>query len=150
MELQMQVPLDHGFLRRECPSCKQQFKWYAGATAEKPADFVDLKAYFCPLCGQQATLDSWWTVEQLELAKSMTLKQVMSGMQHSMSRALRGSKNIVFKPARMTETRPARLIELEDMTIAKSPCHSWEPVKVPEDALTRLYCLICGDVYSTI
>ena len=30
------------------------------------------------------------------------------------------------------------------MIILAPPCHPWEPVKVSEEAIARIHCLICG------
>ena len=39
---------------------------------------------------------------------------------------------------------PDSLIEPDDMVIIAGPCHSWEPVKVAEEATAPFYCLVCG------
>ena len=39
---------------------------------------------------------------------------------------------------------PDSRIEPDDMVIIAGPCHSWEPVKVAEEATAPFYCLVCG------
>lgn len=44
---------------------------------------------------------------------------------------------------------PDALVEPEDdMVIVTSPCHRYEPVKVPSHATGRLHCLVCGDPFA--
>lgn len=69
MELRITLPLDNGFLRRECPHCRRQFKWHDGPTDARPSDAPDPPFYHCPYCGDPAPPDAWWTEEQLEHAE---------------------------------------------------------------------------------
>jgi len=36
------------------------------------------------------------------------------------------------------------------MLIVESPCHPWEPVKIPQQRADSgpLYCLVCGETYE--
>ena len=36
MSLSIELPLDSGFLRRECPNCQLEFKWHHGPTETTP------------------------------------------------------------------------------------------------------------------
>jgi hypothetical protein len=45
---------------------------------------------------------------------------------------------------------PEPLIEPNDMTIVEPPCHPNEPIKVPEESLTRLHCLICAEPFAVV
>jgi hypothetical protein len=63
--------------------------------------------------------------------------------------ALRGAKGWTYKPSDADEpATPAALREPNDMIILAPPCHSWEPVKVPEEATGRVYCLVCGEPFA--
>jgi hypothetical protein len=42
---------------------------------------------------------------------------------------------------------PAALAEPSDMQIIASPCHSYEPVKIPDDAAGPFHYLICGEQF---
>jgi hypothetical protein len=43
---------------------------------------------------------------------------------------------------------PAALAEPSDMQIIASPCHSCEPVKIPDDASGPFPCLICREQFA--
>jgi len=43
---------------------------------------------------------------------------------------------------------PTPLVEPDDMRIIMSPCHAYEPVKVPEDHIGPLHCLVCGAAFA--
>src|SRR5437868_464548 len=63
-ETSMSVPLDDdGFLRRGCPTCEREFKWLASEQdANEP---VADEGHFCPYCGVQSGVDTWWTEAQI-------------------------------------------------------------------------------------
>ena len=44
---------------------------------------------------------------------------------------------------------PAALAQPSDMQIIASPCHSYEPVKIPDDAAGPFHYLICGEQFWT-
>ncbi|WP_198597955.1 hypothetical protein [Blastococcus atacamensis] len=64
--------------------------------------------------------------------------------------ALRGNKHLTFKPGdgRDVPDPPSALTERDDMRIVASPCHDYEPVKVPDDVDGPLHCLVCGNAYA--
>ena len=42
IEIPVTMPLDgDGFLRRECPTCEEEFKWYAHEEGDADAEAVD-------------------------------------------------------------------------------------------------------------
>lgn len=49
----MSLPLDKdGFLRRECPNCERQFKWWPSSSSEETSEDVegmDLNTMFEPI-----------------------------------------------------------------------------------------------------
>lgn len=47
-----------------------------------------------------------------------------------------------------TPDEPVALVEPDDMVIVVSPCHAYEPVKVPEAATGPLHCLVCGQPFA--
>jgi hypothetical protein len=70
VSIPVSLPLDSdGFLRRECPTCEQEFKWFSHAEWDFNAETAD--QYLCPLCGLPAGLDSWWTPAQMEYARGV-------------------------------------------------------------------------------
>lgn len=150
MEIPVTLPLDSdGFLRRECPHCEGQFKWHSGPANEEAEQHQTLPAYHCPLCGEPADHDSWWTTEQIEYAQGVAAPQAMQVVANELAKAFKGMKNVTYKPGRIdSPDAPMPLTEQDDMVIVTSPCHAYEPVKVPDDHPTPLHCLVCGSAFA--
>jgi hypothetical protein len=152
VDISVSLPLDDGFLRRQCPGCDRQFKWHHGPTEDRPADFVDPAMYFCPYCGQSAAPDDWLTQEQRDyivaLAAGPAFRQMtdefkLMARRHS-SRFLKMSVSSTGEPE-----SPDVLVEPSDMTIIGSPCHPWEPIKIADDWSKPLHCLVCGAAFAS-
>jgi hypothetical protein len=146
----VQLPLDDdGFLRRECPHCDQEFKWFHGPTTERPEGEADPPVYYCPRCGVSAAPDQWWTEEHLAFIQEYAAAPVLRELSDEVEKAFRGVKGLSFRRGQLNEPEPpAALHEPNDMIILAPPCHPWEPVKVPEEATARVHCLICGDPFT--
>lgn len=144
------LPLDSdGFLRRECPHCVQQFKWHYGPTADRPDGEIDPVVYYCPLCGVSAGLDQWWTQEQLAFVEQSAAGPILREASVQIEKALRGATGLTYKRGQLDEPEPpSALYEPDDMIIVAPPCHSWEPVKIPEEAAAQVHCLICGESFA--
>src|SRR3989442_5829365 len=100
MNIAVTLPLDSdGFLRRECPHCERQFKWHHGPANEEAETQADPTTYYCPLCGEPAGPDSWWTQEQIEYMQGIAMPAVLHSIQDELAAAFRGSKNVEFKPS---------------------------------------------------
>lgn len=144
------LPLDgDGFLRRECPSCELEFKWFVHPDGDGEAEVVD--QYCCPLCGVPAGLDSWWAPAQLKLAQGAAGPGIDRLVQDAMTDTFKGIKGTSYKPNRdftMGIESPDPLVELDDMVIVEPPCHPNEPIKVPGHATQKLHCLICGSEFA--
>jgi hypothetical protein len=145
------LPLDNGFIRRECPKCERQFKWYAGSTDDKPSDAVDPEVYCCPYCGETASRDHWWTRDQIEYAKAAVSGPVNRLLADELRRSLDTERHSLIRfDVRCDEPdSPAALHEPSDMVAVQSPCHPWEPLKIAEDWRAAVYCLICGTRFAT-
>jgi hypothetical protein len=144
------LPLDSdGFLRRECPNCEQEFKWFSHQEGDPNAETVD--QYFCPLCGVPAGTDLWWTPAQIEYMHGVGGPEIDRHVQDAVTQMLKGIKGMTVKPNNSfslgIET-PDALAEPDDMMIAESPCHPNEPVKVPEERASKIYCLVCGLAFA--
>ncbi|MEB0288496.1 hypothetical protein QN355_18340 [Cryobacterium sp. 10S3] len=140
MEISVSLPLDvDGFLRRECPTCGREFKWFSGRTDEVPDYYVYPDVHWCPLCGQSAPLDQWWTQAQLAYAQGVAAGPMLDELASELGAAFTVEGHSVV---------PDPLIEPDDMAIIAGPCHPWEPVKVPEEAAAPFYCLVCGEAYA--
>ena len=153
MEFSISLPLDaDGFLRRECPSCERQFKWFPGGTDEKPDDFVDPPVYHCPYCGRPAPADAWWTGEQLEFAEASLAGPATDEIEYMLGDAFKslqgGPLGITVDVESDVPEPPAPLVEPDDMLGVQAPCHPWEPVKVDETWGDEIHCLICGERFA--
>lgn len=144
------IPLDtDGYLRRECPNCERQFKWFADDDDNLDAEVAD--QFFCPLCGLAAGPDEWWTPEQIEYAQGAAAPELDRMVQDSLEEAFKGVKGISFEADRnftLGIPTPDALADDDDMIAVEPPCHPNEPIKVPEDAVSRLHCLICGAAFA--
>ncbi|NNN31291.1 hypothetical protein HLK59_13125 [Streptomyces sp. S3(2020)] len=139
----MQITLDgSGFIRRECPACQVEFKWFYGETAERPENFLEPESYFCPYCAEPAAKDAWWTPAQLSYMEEMAKEVVKDELEYEFSRS-----GLKFTRAASSEpsTPP---YDPDDMVIVEPPCHPFEPLKVIEDRLGELHCLMCGMAFT--
>lgn len=150
IRIPVSLPLDSdGFLRRECPHCEQEFKWFSHEEGDSDAEIVD--QYFCPLCGVAAGTDSWWTPAQLEYMKGVSGPAIDQYVQDSVVQIFKGMKGMKFKPNRSFSVgieTPEALVEHDDMVIVEPPCHKNEPVKVPETLSSRVHCRVCGSAFA--
>ena len=150
MSYSMTLPLDNGFLRRECPRCERQFKWHHGATDARPEDAVEPDVYWCPYCGETALPDDWWTAEQLEFATASAAGPVMRDIAEDFNRSVRQQPNSFLKVSMKHDEPepPSALHEPPDMVTVLSPCHPWEPIKIAEDWSGPIHCLVCGTTFA--
>lgn len=61
------------------------------------------------------------------------------------------SKNFSIKRTGRLDTpdEPMPLTEPDDMVIITSPCHAYEPIKVPEAKQSGpFHCLVCGNAFA--
>lgn len=150
MDISVSLPLDgDGFLRRKCPTCGRQFKWHNGPANEEAEEQTPSTVYFCPLCSVAAPPDAWLTPEQLAFVQESAMPVALRAVQEEFGQALRGNKHMTFKPSNETgPSQPPPLAEADDMFMVASPCHAFEPVKVPLEARgAPLHCLVCGAAY---
>lgn len=149
-DMTITLPLDSdGFLRRECPDCRQQFKWHSGPANEEVKQHEAPAAYYCPFCGSPAEPSDWFTAEQMEYAEGVAQAAVLREMRGVFADATKGNKFVTFTPGTdMLEGEPAKLVERDDMQLVASPCHDYELVKVPEPWSSPLHCLVCGQLYA--
>jgi hypothetical protein len=140
------LPLDSdGFIRRECPNCEREFKWFSHEEGDNNAEVVD--QYFCPLCGAGAATDSWWTPAQLEYMNGVNGPAMDQYVQDSIDKMFKGMKVKPNRSFSLGIETPDALTEPDDMMIAEPPCHPNEPMKIP-DGTAKVHCLICGDAFA--
>lgn len=152
MEIPIELPLDaDGFLRRECPHCEREFKWHHGPTDATPPDLTTPAIYWCPLCGESAPLDQWWTKPQVEYQQDAVAGPLHDFVVDELRAAIKPARNDFLRFEVETGERPDApdpLVEPDDMVLIEPPCHPFEPVKVPEDAKAPFFCLLCGAAYA--
>lgn len=150
VEISIEIPTDSdGFIRRECPTCTRQFKWHDGPANQEAEQHPSPSAYCCPLCGEPADEDSWFTPEQLDIAQQKAMPQIMGMVNDELDSMFRRMKGFTFqRGSQEVPDESLPLTEPDDMVIVTSPCHSFEPVKVPEDHAGQLHCLVCGTPFA--
>lgn len=150
IRIPVSLPLDSdGFLRRECPTCEREFKWFSHDGGDANAE--PATQYFCPLCGEPSGLDSWWTPAQLEYGYGSAGDTIDQVIKDSMADMFKGMKGFTYKPNpsfNLDIETPDPLTEPDDMVMVEPPCHSNEPLKVPEEATRHIFCLVCGTAFS--
>lgn len=148
----MAVPLDSdSFLRRECPTCEREFKWFVSRDdeGERPAP----GGYFCPYCAIQAPPDHYFTQAQIELAANAAAREMIGPAVEQANRDLRAGRHrgdlvtmdLRYDPPEAMDP----LVETDDMTRYHFTCHPTEPVKVADDWDRDVHCLICGQPTGT-
>jgi len=147
----MTLPLDKdGFLRRECPNCRRQFKWLPteGETSGQPQS-----QYYCPYCGKPAGINAWWTKEQVQYAKQLTAAKVIGPELEKFAKDVkqlnRPGSLVRFETKYKRPSKPPPLHEPDDMRKVVPPCHPNEPLKIHEDWNKPVFCLICGKSFSS-
>lgn len=143
----MSVPLDRdGFLRRECPTCEQEFKVFAhqGEGEEAEAQNPQPGGYFCPYCAIQAQPDAWFTKAQLAKARSILMEEFVGPKLQNFKRGLDGTSGVSVD-LQLDHEPAAELTESDDMRRVAFACHPQTPVKIGEEYWGEARCFICGE-----
>ena len=177
-EIPVSIPLDsERFLRRECPYCCREFK-----IQMSEADLSDLvqrgidsfmleqqgeatrdtdsgrsasdQMFTCPYCGEEATVDSWWTQEQLSYLRvivqnvmaRMLNEHLIRPMRRSFGRSSGGAISISFEGRDMPTAEEWISPEVDDMTVHDLPCCS-DKLKLSETWTGEFRCYYCGFPY---
>ena len=151
----MSLPLDtDGFLRRECPTCERQFKWWPTSPSEEAAEVAQEtpEVYYCPYCHEPAGPEAWWTKKQLEYVQELAAAEVLGPelrrFKNDMEGGNRRSRELIrFDVSLPPLSRPEPLAEPDDMVRIDVPCHPEEPLKVDEGWDQEVACLVCGVRY---
>lgn len=147
IRIPVSLPLDNdGFLRRECPNCEREFKWFN--QADDDSDIELASQYFCPRCGDPADTDAWWTPAQLEYSHESAGGAIEEAVTEAVDGMFKGLKLQPNRSFSLDLGTPDPLTEQDDMVIVEPPCHAQEPLKVPEDATGKIFCLICGTPFT--
>lgn len=149
--MSISLPLDEdGFLRRECPTCEQEFKWHhdEADSPQYPDDGIP-GTHYCPICGQPSGEGTWWTPAQLEYIQGLAMPKAMDSVFGDLERELKSSKYLKLERSGTNDFEvPDVPVEPNDMTIIEPPCHPLEPVKVAVELAGPFYCIICGQDYA--
>lgn len=153
IQVTYELPIDNdGFVRRQCPSCEKQFKWHHGPASEEAEQQADAEVCYCPLCGTPATTDQWFTDDQVEHINAEAERATVPAfddMLDDVFKGLNGPNIKVKRTGRLSvPIGPDPMIEPDDMTIVASPCHDFEPVKVPDNWNDSVHCLVCGQQFT--
>lgn len=148
-DISITLPLDKdGFLRRECPNCKRQFKWLP--TKDKSNKQSQLQ-YYCPYCGKLANINDWWTKEQVQYIKQKLSKATEPELEKftkDLKRLNKPGSLIRIEPKYKLSSEPLPFHEPNVMRKVEPPCHTSEPLKIYENWNKLVICLICGKPFS--
>lgn len=172
MEAKLTMPLDEGFLRRECPYCALEFKVlvtekelltveqkglesFLVDEPEQPDEDTERTELHCPYCGQTAPQDAWWTKEQLAyatvVAKNIMAQIVNEQFIQPMNRQYGGSSSDLvsfsFKGQEMELEDPWISPETADMEVFDLPCCN-RKLKLDEAWHKPVHCLYCGFLHA--
>ncbi len=142
------IPLDtDGFVRRQCSSCQQEFKWQHQAPTD---DVPSLQSFFCPYCGQIAATDEAFTEAQIELARATITEAIFGSLpkDRSTSPSGNGFSITISTTIKNNIPPPVPLVESDDMRRVTLPCHPDEPIKILDEWNEVVHCLVCGKAYS--
>lgn len=147
----MSIPLDSdGFLRRQCPTCERELKWFVKQDEDGGEDEIypePESGYYCPYCAVQAPGGEWHTEAQVELAKSILMQQFIDPQLEEFKRNVEqmntsGFISISFEHETSEPADP--LTESDDMKRIDFACHPAMPIKVIDDWIRQAHCPICG------
>lgn len=152
MEFSVLIPLDaDGYVRRQCPACEREFKWFHGRTDATPDNWQDPDSYFCPYCGVEAAGDEWFTDAQaayVQQSLSGHVGDLVADELEDVARSINREGGLIRLSVSDrgidTNPPPPPLSEPNDMAAVEAPCHPFEPVKIREDWLDAVHCLVCG------
>ncbi len=171
--IEISFPLDGTFFRRECPYCRRQFKVevnpddltalaerlleaYAtgdDASSQKAEDDT-LEALRCPYCGQQASVDEWWTSEQLAYVQVVlenlaadAINKAMRGLKRHARSSRSQLVSIKVDVKEMRRKEPWISPEDGSMRVFDLACCG-RRIKVLDDWDDTVYCVFCGFPHS--
>jgi hypothetical protein len=159
VRLEVSFPLDDdGFLRRECPHCRREFKLRVAddggsdpplsdpTNSEDASD--ELTDAFCPYRAHQSDQSELLTRGQRRVVEAAVLDQVVNPELGGLSDALAGieaaSGGLISASLERSHQPSADLTERNDMMRVDFTCHADDPVKVEDGWHGAVHCSICG------
>lgn len=137
-EIPVSLPCDDdGYLDRECPSdeCLFAFKVHEEDWSGKVRD----EEVFCPFCGHTANSDSWWTQDQLRIARETAQAHVQGRIGRAMKRDAQ----------RWNRRQPRNSFLKITLKVDSHPRHLSLPVAT-ESMQLRITCPECACRYAVI
>ena len=149
--MSLTFPLDaHGFLRRACPACSLEFKWFSG---ESKAETPSPAHYFCPYCGISAAPSKWFTREQNAYIKTAMFDEVLGPSLQELEESIQQLNRSSGGPIEISASveYPERqqappVFEPADMKKVVFACHPEDSAKVDEAWCRPVHCLSCGKI----
>ena len=138
------LPVDEsGFLRRECPYCRRQFKVHM----DEIESLEDQEDHYCPYCGQIADGSEWWTQEQEDyfrkvqenIAADLLNEHLIRPLKRSLSR----SSCMRFEGKEVEKRNELIQPELDDMKLFALPCCQ-KKLKIVDEWEEVVHCYYCG------
>jgi hypothetical protein len=145
-EFSLAIPVDsERFIRRECPTCEREFKWHIAEEGEESAPAGEA-GYFCPYCAVPADPGSFFTKAQCTLVEASATGLVAEELSERLAGIDQdsGPFQISVTPSPTPEPPPLP-DEPNDMRRIDPSCHPEEPIKVLEDWMGPVHCLVCGN-----
>jgi len=165
--MKISFPLDDDhYLRRECNFCKKEFKILMdeedlnkqtellmqnyldeNPVKKKDDDEADAHVYYCPYCGQEAGMKTFWTNAQIAFIqmhlKNYANKIINEKLIKEMEKANRRSSGLIsFKGGALPYVQPIITPEENDMIIYHLKCCD-KDIKLTE-AKDNVFCFYCG------
>lgn len=160
------LPLDNGFLRRECPLCIRQFKVLLTEEelrsseengdeflVEDDPDQAEVAAAddgggdenTCPYCGQVANKNAWWTQEQLDYFATIAKNHMAQLINEHLVRPTKRMSSSFLKitATEVPESSTFLPPETNDMRVVELPCCN-RKIKVADDHTGVVHCFFCG------
>jgi predicted RNA-binding Zn-ribbon protein involved in translation (DUF1610 family) len=139
LSVEISLPLDEkGYLERECPSenCLFRFRVLGSAWESLPGDAT----VTCPMCGCEASVDRWWTKEQVEYAE----KRGGAEAERLVERALRRGTD------GFNRSQPKGGFVTMSMSVDGSPQPLVLPLKAGEALQLDIECEACDARFAVV
>lgn len=166
--MSISIPLDdEHYLRRECNFCKKEFKIEIDEEdlkkqtemlmqnyldednheSKEEDDEIRTQVYYCPNCGQEAEMKTFWTIPQIEYIQTHVKNYVNNIINEKLIKEMgkmsrRSSGLISFKGEEIPYIQPFIAPEENDMEKYRLKCCNKE-IKV-EKLKGTIYCFYCG------
>jgi len=162
-----ELPVDRrGYLRKECSSCRRQFKLrFTDADnalfqrrvakglphANEHEIATGAAVRICPYCAHHADADAWWTEEHRlwlgKIAASLS-EEIRFEQLRYVERTLGQNPYMTFLPVAPAPFHGQMRAEADDMRVVPLVCCG-EEVKVRESWAGPIHCPFCGIEHET-